>query len=189
MFFTRAGTFIHTASQIWSLVKYISNKLKDKLGSTKVNGIRSGPGLRSAFHIGVWAESSGEHKLVARGARPGGNSVNFNKMRHSQLLAREKIWESSTCSLHCSSASQEREAGKELLLLHRFSLAQSGLSSEGSSGAHPRKPGWRWIKKSLTRIISPAGTLCRAPVGIAALELAGTAAGAHFGNRCREPGE
>ena len=180
MFFTRAGTLTHTASKIWSLVKYISNKLKDKLGSTKVNGIRSGPGLRSAFHIGVWAESSGEHKLVARGARPGGNSVNFNKT--------EKIWES-TCSLHCWSASQGQGAGKELLLLHRFSLAQSGLSSEGSSGAHPRKPGWRWIKKSLTRIISPAGTLCRAPVGIAALELAGTAAGAHFGNRCREPGE
>ena len=180
MFFTRAGTLTHTASQVWSLVKYISNKLKDKLGSTKVNGIRSGPGLRSAFHIGVWAESSGEHKLVARGARPGGNSVNFNK--------REKIWES-TCSLHCWSASQGQEVGKELLLLHRFSLAQSGLSSEGSSGAHPRKPGWRWIKKSLTRIISPAGTLCRAPVGIAALELAGTAAGARFGNRCREPGE
>ena len=54
-------------------IYYISiKKRRSKTISTKVDGIAARLGLGSGLHVGVGvAESSREHQLVARRARPG----------------------------------------------------------------------------------------------------------------------
>merc|ERR1712180_292901 len=52
-------------------ILYFHKKRRSKTISTKVDGIAAGLGLGSSLHVGVGvAEGAGEHKLVARRARP-----------------------------------------------------------------------------------------------------------------------